>query len=110
MMGVLYNRPVVEPLKWCLLAACFYALLFLWSTTSARAEPVALELILEIDCSSSVELREYELQMRGLADAFRAPGVVKALSSAAPNGISRNARPMVWRQYAYTGHCLDTCA
>lgn len=88
MMGLLYNRPAAEPSKWRLLAACLCVLFFLSSTNSAQAEPVALELILAIDCSSSVEPHEYELQMRGIADAFRAPRVVKALSSAAPNGIA----------------------
>lgn len=54
----------------------------------ARAETVALELILAIDCSSSVSAEEYELQMRGIADAFRSPSVVQALSAATPNGIA----------------------
>ncbi len=60
----------------------------MWSGAPARAEPVALELILAIDCSSSVEPHEYELQMRGVADAFRSSAVVQALSSAIPNGIA----------------------
>ena len=53
-----------------------------------RAETVSVELILAIDCSSSVEPQEYALQMRGVADAFRSPGVVQALSAAVPNGIA----------------------
>jgi len=55
---------------------------------AAHAETVALELILAIDCSSSVQPSEYALQMRGIADAFRAPSVVQALSSATPNGAA----------------------
>lgn len=63
-------------------------LTLIFSGTSARAEAVAVELILAIDCSSSVEPHEYELQMRGIADAFRSAPVVQALSSAIPNGIA----------------------
>ena len=54
----------------------------------ARAMEVALELVLAVDCSASVEPHEYALQMRGIADAFRAAGVVRAIGAAAPNGIA----------------------
>jgi hypothetical protein len=64
-----------------------FSVLF-WPSTSVRAEAVAVELILAIDCSSSVEPHEYELQMRGVADAFRSAAVVQALSSAIPGGIA----------------------
>lgn len=64
------------------------ALAVLSQAQPARAETVAVELILAIDCSSSVEEHEYSLQMRGVADAFRAPAVVQALSAATPNGIA----------------------
>ncbi len=64
------------------------SLIILWPAIPARAETVAVELILAIDCSSSVEPHEYELQMRGIADAFRSSPVVQALSSAIPNGIA----------------------
>lgn len=52
------------------------------------AMDVALELVLAVDCSASVEAHEFALQMRGFADAFRAPGVVRAIGAAAPNGIA----------------------
>ncbi|MGE0210746.1 MAG: DUF1194 domain-containing protein [Parvibaculaceae bacterium] len=47
--------------------------------TPARAEglaPVAVELVLAVDCSYSVNDVEYGLQMRGIAAAFRDPEVV----------------------------------
>lgn len=59
-----------------------------WPSVPARAMEVALELILAVDCSASVDAHEYTLQMRGIADAFRAPEVVQAISAAAPNGIA----------------------
>ena len=54
----------------------------------ARAEEVTLELLLAVDCSSSVDRREYELQVRGLADAFRDPRVLQALEGTGPRGIA----------------------
>jgi len=38
-----------------------------------------LALVLSIDCSYSVDEREFELQMQGLAKAFLDPGVVEAI-------------------------------
>lgn len=55
---------------------------------AARAETAALELILAIDCPSSVQPSEFALQMRGIADASRAPGIVQALSSATLNSVA----------------------
>ena len=47
---------------------------------STRAEvPVDLELILAIDSSDSVDVREYALQVGGLAAAFRDPSVHRAI-------------------------------
>ena len=45
---------------------------------------MAVELILAIDCSSSVLPVEYALQMQGVADAFRSPEVIQAITSATP--------------------------
>ena len=41
--------------------------------------PVDLELVLAVDVSSSVDDHEFELQTRGLAAAFRHPGVWAAI-------------------------------
>jgi len=50
--------------------------------------PVELELVLALDASGSVDRAEFDLQLRGLADAFRSPGVVAAIRTAAPEGIA----------------------
>ena len=42
---------------------------------------VDLELVLAIDCSYSVDAREFELQKIGLAQAFRSPGVLAAIQA-----------------------------
>ena len=53
-------------------------------------EPVDLALVLAVDSSGSVSGYEFDLQMRGLAEAFRSPGVVNAIKAAAPNGVAVN--------------------
>jgi hypothetical protein len=50
--------------------------------------PVDLELVLAVDVSSSVDDDEFELQMRGIAAAFRHPGVWAAIHAAGDLGIA----------------------
>ncbi|MCH7932052.1 MAG: DUF1194 domain-containing protein [Proteobacteria bacterium] len=65
------------------------AALSLWFAAPARAaEPVDLALVLAVDSSSSVNFHEFNLQMGGLADAFRDGAVLNAIKAAAPNGIA----------------------
>ena len=52
------------------------------------AIPVDLELVLAVDASSSVSAREFNLQMRGLAEAFRHPAVHGAIRAAGDLGIA----------------------
>jgi hypothetical protein len=54
----------------------------------AAAEPVDLALVLAVDASSSVRPWEFDLQMKGLAAAFRDEAVLNAIKSAAPNGMA----------------------
>ncbi|MFQ6017243.1 MAG: DUF1194 domain-containing protein [Kiloniellaceae bacterium] len=61
---------------------------------AARADPVALELVLAVDASSSIDYGEFQLQMRGLAKAFRHPAVAAAIKAAAPEGIAVSL--MLW--------------
>lgn len=58
------------------------------AAADARAERVALELVLAVDASTSVDAREFDLQMRGLAQAFRDPAVVDAIVAAGDSGIA----------------------
>ena len=50
--------------------------------------PVDLELVLAVDTSSSVSAEEFDLQMRGLAEAFRSPAVVQAIRAAGDLGLA----------------------
>jgi hypothetical protein len=50
--------------------------------------PVDLELVLAVDTSSSVSAEEFDLQMRGLAEAFRSPAVVQAVRAAGDLGLA----------------------
>jgi hypothetical protein len=50
--------------------------------------PVALELVLAVDASGSVDAREFDLQQRGIARALRDPEVIAAIGGAAPEGVA----------------------
>lgn len=52
------------------------------------ADAVDLALILAIDCSYSVDQREYKLQITGTAQAFRRPEIVAAIQSGAYRRIA----------------------
>ena len=51
------------------------------SNANSPGIPVAVELVLAIDNSSSVDSREYELQRQGIAKAFADPEVIEAITS-----------------------------
>ena len=54
----------------------------------AQEQQVDLELILAVDASSSVSTEEFDLQIRGLAQAFRDPTVVQAIRASGDLGIT----------------------
>lgn len=69
--------------------ALFASLFFCVAPKPGKAAAeVSLELVLAVDCSSSVDQEEFELQMRGLAKAFRHPSVLNALQQTWPKGIA----------------------
>jgi len=55
---------------------------------SAAAVTVDLELVLAVDVSSSISRREYQLQMQGLAQAFRSREVIETIVNFAPRGVA----------------------
>ncbi len=62
--------------------------LALLPASTAAAEPVDLELVLAIDCSYSVDRREYALQARGLAAAFRSEEIIRAVGQGQQGAIA----------------------
>ena len=50
------------------------------ATVSAPGDEVDLALVLAVDCSFSVDAREFILQMEGLGQAFRRPEVKRAIA------------------------------
>ncbi|MFQ5784965.1 MAG: DUF1194 domain-containing protein [Alphaproteobacteria bacterium] len=75
-------RFALRILIYCFLLGCVVA-------KPAVADGAAdLELVLAIDASSSVSYDEFQLQMFGLAAAFRDPAVINAIRSAAPGGVA----------------------
>jgi len=57
-------------------------------TTASAERPVDLELVLAVDASSSVSTDEFNLQMKGLAEAFRSPEVLAAVQAGGDLGIA----------------------
>ncbi|WP_421781431.1 DUF1194 domain-containing protein [Kiloniella litopenaei] len=53
-----------------------------------EAVQVDLELVLAVDASTSVSAQEFDLQMRGIAQAFRDPSVVQAIAVAGDRGVA----------------------
>ena len=63
--------------------------LFASAAPAASAErPVALELVIAVDTSASVDAGEFELQVKGLSQAFASPDVIAAIESLAPRGMA----------------------
>jgi hypothetical protein len=60
-------------------------------------EPVDLRLVLAVDASGSVDEREYDLQLQGIARAFRDPDVLKAIEAGATRSIAVNVVP--WAEH-----------
>ena len=75
--------PYRRLIQGCLLTFVAAALLLSWParlTTKAQGTDVDLALVLAIDCSYSVDDREFRLQMDGMAAAFRTPEVQRAIA------------------------------
>ncbi len=71
------------------LIALFLApLLFCPRVDAQSPRPVELELLLAVDVSSSVDGGEYDLQMRGLSEAFRHPDVQTAIRAIGRLGVA----------------------
>ena len=63
------------------------AIMVLLQTEDAQAEiPVSIELVLAVDISRSVDDVEYDLQMTGIAKAFRHPEIVDLIGQ--QNGVA----------------------
>ncbi len=61
---------------------------WLLAGVATAAEPVHLELVLAVDCSSSVNAEEFALQMGGIAAAFEDPEVLTAIEQTGERGIA----------------------
>ena len=76
------------------------AALLLVAVGTARAEPeVDLQLILAIDSSASIDAQEFDLQMAGIAAAFRDDEVVEAIQSGPLGRIAVAA--IFWAEASY---------
>lgn len=66
---------------------------------AAAQTQVPLELILAVDASGSVSADEFDLQVKGIADAFRDPAVISAIVGAGHGGIA-----VALMQWSSPGH------
>ncbi len=72
-------------LVWAILAIFAPALHCL---AASAATPVALELVLAVDASSSVDDEEYALQVSGYVRAFRDADIIAAIEALQPAGVA----------------------
>ena len=72
----------------CLVGALSLGWLLSPAAAQAAQQPVDLELVLAVDASSSVSADEFHLQIKGLSDAFRNPGVLAAVQAGGDLGIA----------------------
>lgn len=63
-------------------------LLCFWGSPVQAETPVAVELLLALDASASMDAREFDLQVKGLAAAFRDPAVLEAIKNLGPLGAA----------------------
>jgi hypothetical protein len=70
------------------LALFFLATLPIPQVSRAQEIAVDLELVLAIDSSRSIDTQEFDLQIKGIAAAFRDPAFLATLRSHAPRGIA----------------------
>jgi Protein of unknown function (DUF1194) len=58
------------------------------ASLSQPETPVAIELVLALDSSASMNREEFALQIKGIAAAFKDPAVLKAVEDLAPLGVA----------------------
>jgi len=79
---------VCVTLGFMFVAGCFAHGKPLFTNINTPGRIVALELVLAIDTSTSVDEREFILQRDGLAAAFRHPAVIRSIENLGPEGAA----------------------
>ncbi len=92
------NHSTIPAVVLCALAALIVGI---GPSAAEQLVPVELELVLAVDASGSVDAGEFDLQVRGLATAFRDPDVVAAIRGVGPAGIA-----VALMQWSGPGHQL----
>ncbi len=77
-------------MRWLSITAALAGVLLIPTTVPALAQewPVDLEIVLAVDVSGSVSDEEFDLQIRGLAEAFRHRSVGQAIRAAGDQGLA----------------------
>ncbi|WP_419904238.1 DUF1194 domain-containing protein [Kiloniella sp.] len=71
-----------------MLSICSTALAHISPVYAQDKLNVDLELVLAVDASTSVSAQEFDLQMRGIAQAFREPQVIQAIAVSGDRGVA----------------------
>jgi hypothetical protein len=69
------------------IAVAFWLMIIEGQILAQEKTAVALDLVLAIDCSASIDAEKFDIQLQGLATAFRDPDVQQAISNLGPRGI-----------------------
>lgn len=88
----------------CKIMASLFLLFFSALTAKAQQTPdtVDVEIVLAVDASGSVNKDELQLQLNGIATAFRDPAVLKAISRGVHQTIAVSM--LIWSDAAYSKH------
>ena len=98
------------------LTCMLFSALFAPATVAQSGQSVAVELVLAVDTSISVNRAEYQLQMQGIARALRHPDILSAISEH-PGGVamtlvhwslgSQNQQAVGWRRLRNAADVFD---
>ena len=92
-------------MRWLSIAAALAGALLIPTTAPAQERPVDLELVLAVDASGSVSDEEFNLQVHGLAEAFRHRSVGQAIRAAGDLGLA--VALIQWADYRQQAVSVD---
>lgn len=79
---------LLKRIAFCICFAADLGLLSRGSLSQQEQTPVAIELVLALDSSASMDAKEFDLQVRGIAAAFKDPAVLETIRNLQPLGVA----------------------
>jgi hypothetical protein len=81
-------KSLLKHIALCFVFAAGFGSLSRASLSQQEQTEVAIELVLALDASASMSREEFDLQISGLAAAFKDPAVLRAVQDLAPLGVA----------------------